>query len=317
MKLARWGALLAGVMVLAACFPPPPPPPPPHDTIVFVSNRTGNDEIWSMRSDGSQQTQLTTSPETELEPKMSSDGKQIVFVRRHTNTAVFPDETIWVMNANGSNPHEVFAPPVPDGSAAPVSVTRDRDPSWSPDATQIAFVRDAIGTAAGIVAMNADGTGLHVIGPSVPPGQVDRVTDTAWSPDGTEIAYSFDFVAQPLAHVDISKVDGSGTRILIGPRNGIDAQTFDVAPAWSPDGRQIAFHGQPNVNDAVGTAGVWVAASTGPPNPAQLAADGLRPSWSPKGDRIAFERAGSIWTMNADGSNQVSLTAGGAPSWGP
>ena len=72
MKLARWGSLLAGVVVLAACFPQPPPPPPPNDTIVFVSDRTGNPEIWSMRSDGSQQTQLTTTPDTEIEPKLSS-----------------------------------------------------------------------------------------------------------------------------------------------------------------------------------------------------------------------------------------------------
>jgi Tol biopolymer transport system component len=279
MRLARWGALLAGVMVLAACFPPPPPPPPPHDTIVFVSDRTGNPEIWSMRSDGSQQTQLTSTPDTEIEPKLSLDGKQILFVLQKATPNVFPDETIWVMNANGSNPHEVFAPALPDGTPAPPTVTRDRDPSWSPDGTQIAFVRDAIGTTAGLVVMNADGTGLHVAVPAVPPSQVDRVFDTAWSPDGTEIAYSFDFVCC-LSHIDISKVDGSGTRTLIGPRNPVDIQTFDVAAAWSPDGKQIAFHGRPNVNNAVGTDGVWVVDSTGPPHPTQLAAGGVRPSSS-------------------------------------
>jgi len=316
MRLIRWSALLVGVLALTACFPPSHPNPPPHDTIVFVSDRTGNDEIWSMRSDGSQQTQLTTSPEPELAPKLSSDGTHIVFVRQNAPN-VFPDETIWVMDVNGSNPHEVFAPAVSDGTPAPPSVTRDRDPSWSPDGTQIAFVRDGIGTPAGIMAMNADGTNLHVLVPSVPANQVDRVTDLAWSPDGTELAFSFDFTAQPLQHIDIAKVNGSGTRILIGPRNGIDAQTFDVAAAWSPDGTQIAFNGRPNVNNLVGTAGVWVTDSTGPPNPAQLAADGARPSYSPKGDRIAFERAGSVWTMNSDGSDQVMLTAGSMPSWGP
>jgi Tol biopolymer transport system component len=244
-------------------------------------------------------------------PFASSDGNQVVFVRKKATPNVFPDETIWVMNVDGSNQHEVFAPPAPNSS-----VTRDRDPTWSPDGTQIAFVRDSISIAAGIVAMNAaDGTGLVVLVPSTT-NQVDRVSDLAWSPDGNEIAYSFDFVCC-LSHIDVAKVDGSDTRILIGPRNAVDIQTFEFGAAWSPDGTQIAFHGQPNVNNLVGTAGVWVTNSTGLPNPAQLAQGGLRPSWSPKGDRIAFERAGSVWTMNADGSNQVMLTAGGMPSWGP
>ena len=98
MKLARCGALLVGVLALAACFPPPHPFPPAHDTIVFVSDRTGNDEIWSMRSDGSQKTQLTNTPETESEPELSSDGNQVVFVRKKAVPNVFPDFTIWVMN---------------------------------------------------------------------------------------------------------------------------------------------------------------------------------------------------------------------------
>ena len=215
------------------------------------------------------------------------------------------------MNVDGSNQHEVLAPPGPNGSS-----TRDRHPTWSPDGTQIAFVRDATGTDAGLMVMQADGTGLDVLVPSVS-NQPERVTDLAWSPDGEEIAFAFDFTAQPLSHIDITVLASLDTRILIGPRNGIDAQTFDGSPSWSPNGSQIAFHGRPNVKNLVGMAGVWVANSTGLPNPAQLAQDGVRPSWSPNGGRIAFERAGSVWTMNADGSNQVMLTAGDMPSWGP
>ena len=95
MRLVRWSVLLVGALALTACFPPPHHPgPPPHGTIVFVCDRTDNDEIGSMRADGSQQTQLTNTPEEEWGPKLSSDGDQVVFVRRKATSNVFPDETI-------------------------------------------------------------------------------------------------------------------------------------------------------------------------------------------------------------------------------
>src|SRR4051812_18519496 len=34
---------------------------------------------------------------------------------------------------------------------------------------------------------------------------------------------------------------------------------------------------------------------------------GRQPAWSPEGTKIAFVRAGNLWLMNADGSNQHSL----------
>ena len=162
--------------------------------------------------------------------------------------------------------------------------------------------------------MNADASGLHLLAQA----QFDRVTDLDWSPDGQEIAYTFNYVCC-LEHVVISKVGGPGFRALIGAKNAVDTQTLDISPAWSPDGARIAFSGQPWLeNGGVGSAGVWVANSSGPPNLVQLfQGPGGRPSWSPDRNRIAFERNGSVWTMKSDGSDQVNLATGGQPSWGP
>ena len=59
----------------------------PQETIAFVSDRTGNPELWVMNADGSDQTQLTNTPDIERQPKLSPDGTQIVFVRGNGRSA--------------------------------------------------------------------------------------------------------------------------------------------------------------------------------------------------------------------------------------
>jgi Tol biopolymer transport system component len=82
-----------------------------------------------------------------------------------------------------------------------------------------------------------------------------------------------------------------------------------TSPAWSPDGRQLAY-----VEIANGAADVWVMQANGG-HPVKLTANGAsntQPSWSPDGARIVFvsDKAGTtdLWLMNADGSNQQRLT---------
>ena len=68
-------------------------------SIAFVANHTGNDEIWLMSADGSNQRQLTFNQwEWDKHPSFSPDGQRIVFYSNRSGP-----RQIWAMNADGSN----------------------------------------------------------------------------------------------------------------------------------------------------------------------------------------------------------------------
>ena len=207
-QVRRYALFLVAALLLAGCIPPPPPPPA-GDTIVFSSDRTGSFEIWSVSSDGSNATQLTNNSEPEYAPDLSRDGTRIAFVRE-----VSPGTRhVWVMHADGSDQHEVLAPSISDGSSEPGIITRDREPSWSPDDTRIAFIREGFFTQTGVLKMNADGSDPQVVLPSTQP---ERLAGTAWSPTGTEIAYSSTDDCC-LEHLDAVNADGSGSCHITAP----------------------------------------------------------------------------------------------------
>lgn len=86
-------------------------------------------------------------------------------------------------------------------------------------------------------------------------------------------------------------------------------------PAWSPDGKVIAYEFQNGINliNADGTGVV------------RLVSNGFTPRWSPNGKKILFARnivlTPKIHVMNADGTNITQLTTGPdsdtTPNWSP
>ena len=73
---------------------------PAAEQIAFVSNESGNDEIWTINRDGSDPRQLTQDQYNwwDKHPSWSPDGSKIVFwSNRNGNRQIF------VMDADGSN----------------------------------------------------------------------------------------------------------------------------------------------------------------------------------------------------------------------
>lgn len=108
--------------------------------------------------------------------RMSPDGHKVAFTRKVISARNAYETSLWIANA--------------DGKAAPQAVTKgvkDSMARWSPDGSQLLFVRADATLPAKLMRVNIKGGTTHVIA-TLPHG---TVRDISWSPCGTRVAYSF------------------------------------------------------------------------------------------------------------------------------
>jgi TolB protein len=238
---------------------PPTPPAAAQAEIAFVSTRDGVPSIYLASADGEIIRRLTRGEK----PAWSPGGWMIAFHRTANGMAGSPSD-LYVINVDGTgerriatagaNPSwspngkrivfngatgESAAPlftVLPNGTDRRLLVAADFDepgvpssllnPTWSPDGTQIAFVRANSHKPRLIVVVNADyGTSPNEISTF---GSSD---EPAWSPNGRKIAFG-GFGASP--NVVIMNTDGTERRTFNTP--------FAFDPDWSPDGTQVIYN---------------------------------------------------------------------------
>ena len=136
--------------------------------------------------------------------------------------------------------------------------------------------------------------------------------DPTYSPDGRRIAYRL-LLEKDDGEIWVMDSDGGDRRDLVN-----DPDFSDWGPAWSPDGRQIAFD-----SNRTGPLAIWVMAADGGGQHIVTPGHGEYPSWSPDGKRIAYAGGGyyDIRVADADGANDRALTSTPAydmgPAWSP
>ena len=181
--------------------------------------------------------------------------------------------------------------------------------------------------------MNADGSKQRRL--TTPAGGTHS-SSPAWSPDGRRIAFESGsgtcildghFVSERNAgtgDVDISVANADGS----GLRRVTRSPGVDCAPAWSPDGRKIAFQRSLVRREGDRVVGfdfdIYVINADGSEEQ-NLTDDGLSaggPLWSPDGGKIAFwsgpDGNGWVYVMNADGSERRMLARNhGYVAWSP
>lgn len=253
--------------------------------IAFIANLKENWDLFVMNGDGTGLTRLTDTSLDERQPAISPDGKRVAY-----STS---DGALWVMSLETKATESL---PLPSG--------RYGYPAWLSDGSGLVY------TSYTFVPGNEDADFfVYIFG-----NRQSRpfLTQTgpqdypALSPDGSALAY---------VTSQATVVPDFGSRItqqlwVLSLREGRPSQLAvgsegETRPAWSPDGKRIAFS-----SARQGSSDIWTVGSDGRGLVRLTEASGAEtsPAWSPDGRELAYvsTEAGRMRLMLLDVETRAS-----------
>lgn len=173
-------------------------------SLYYASFVTGNWEIFRIDLATEATTNLTNDPFADQHPRVSPDGKRVVF---HTNRDI--QFEIYAMGADGSAPVNLSNNP-----------EDDRYPSWSPDGSRIVWSRFV--DSFDLFTMRADGSDQRSV--ATTPFQE---LAASWAPDGAALVVQTN--RYPPAGLEIVEIASGASHALVLPEAPPGS---DVSPWW-------------------------------------------------------------------------------------
>jgi len=251
---------------------------PAGDQLAFISARSGDPEVWTLRIADMSRRQITAGQRYMVSRvSWAPYGESVVFAAdfEELGPPAGADVRLWIV---------AYLSTLPNREALTEGSVVDSWPAWSPDGTTILFSRaDTLRT------IPPGGGDIEVLDL---PGLTGAALEAVWSPDGQRVAYSvFDGADYNVYIQDVS----GGTPVALAATAANERN-----PVWSPGGGYIAFQ-----SDAAGNWDIWIVSSGGgsPENlTGSSAHQDIQPSWSPEGGRIVFctDREGNndLWMVD-------------------
>ena len=290
--------------------------------IVFTVNRDGWNEIWVMDTNGENRHRLTdrrppgSDANGNMSPAWSPDGREIAFIGSDDG----PEEDattheLYVMNADGSDVRQLTK-----------NNDIDADPSWSPDGDRIAFVHaedSGKHMRMSLRVIDTDGTDERVLREEREPLPV-FLASPDWSPDGTRIAFSRTALTEITAEPDLMQSSAKrGVYVMTSDGSSVtSAHPRGAQPAWSPDGKWLAFtsdvdeFGETCFHGCGPSTEIYLGNREGLLRLTKSEAADRSPAWSPDGKEIVFSSDRSnpqgheleLYVISAGGGNARRLT---------
>ena len=221
---------------------------------------------------------------------LSPDGKRLAFVA---------DGSVWAVPVQGKAEQNVTGIPV--RLTEPMGAYLE---DWSGDGNWIAFnARDGV-----YVIPSSGGAARRVLGPQEHNYQSWIDYRLSLSPDGSRLAYSS------------GSVDESTVRLVAtggGVSRTITSEKGAVMPAFSPDGKSVAFVTErTDYQERLRQGKLWVASTEGAELVvlvSSLPGSPSFPVWSPDGTMIAFLQRPERWQEGKPDLRIVRVSAEGKP----